>query len=255
MKVQINPKLCQGHGRCYHLAPGLFGDDDEGYGEVLGDGVVTPEAERDARLAVFNCPEQAVDSSRRGEMAVDDRFTQDSQESPDDELQGTRSEIITGPVGDGAQPTSPTLEPEWSADPYPIQDDLRQRCPIAHTGRFGGAWLLEARRTRDSGGAESRRARRRSSRRSSWRRGTSACRRRRTPPALRRPARIGRVRRHEHRARNGVAPTSDRRGTPRRAGGHGGAARAGLPRPRARAPRIRALAERIVASERERHSQ
>src|SRR5262249_6621645 len=26
-------------------------------------------------------------------------------------------------------------------DPYAIQDDLRQRCPIAHTGRFGGAWL------------------------------------------------------------------------------------------------------------------
>src|SRR5262249_29591203 len=25
--------------------------------------------------------------------------------------------------------------------PYPIQDDLRQRCPIAHTDRFGGGWL------------------------------------------------------------------------------------------------------------------
>src|SRR5262249_51457917 len=32
-------------------------------------------------------------------------------------------------------------DPEWSADPYPIQGDLRQRCPIAHTGRFGGGWL------------------------------------------------------------------------------------------------------------------
>ena len=31
MKVQINPELCQGHGRCYDLAPGLFGADDEGY--------------------------------------------------------------------------------------------------------------------------------------------------------------------------------------------------------------------------------
>ncbi len=61
MKVQINPKLCQGHGRCYDLAPGLFGDDDEGYGQVLGDGAVTPEAERDARLAVLNCPEHAVE--------------------------------------------------------------------------------------------------------------------------------------------------------------------------------------------------
>ena len=33
------------------------------------------------------------------------------------------------------------LEPEWAADPYPIQDDLRRRCPIARTERFGGGWL------------------------------------------------------------------------------------------------------------------
>ncbi|MGO8769476.1 ferredoxin [Mycobacterium sp.] len=61
VKVQINTKLCQGHGRCYDLAPGLFGDDDEGYGQVLGDGSVPPAAERDARLAVLNCPEHAVE--------------------------------------------------------------------------------------------------------------------------------------------------------------------------------------------------
>ena len=29
----------------------------------------------------------------------------------------------------------------WVADPYPIWDDLRQRCPVAHTDRYGGAWL------------------------------------------------------------------------------------------------------------------
>ena len=61
MRVQINSERCQGHGRCYDLAPALFGDDDEGYGKVLGDGVVPPEAERDARLAVLNCPEQAIE--------------------------------------------------------------------------------------------------------------------------------------------------------------------------------------------------
>ena len=38
MKVRINPELCQGHGRCYDLAPELFGADEEGYGQVLGDG-------------------------------------------------------------------------------------------------------------------------------------------------------------------------------------------------------------------------
>ena len=58
----------------------------------------------------------------------------------DEEPLGTRSEIITGPVSDWATDFS-HLEPEWAADPYPIQDDLRQRCPIAHTQRFGGAWL------------------------------------------------------------------------------------------------------------------
>ena len=61
MKVQINPELCQGHGRCYDLAPGLFGDDDEGYGTVLGGGTVPQEVEHDARLAVLNCPEQAIE--------------------------------------------------------------------------------------------------------------------------------------------------------------------------------------------------
>ncbi len=60
MKVQINSGRCQGHGRCYDIAPGLFGDDDEGYGKVLVDGVVPPDEETEARLAAANCPERAV---------------------------------------------------------------------------------------------------------------------------------------------------------------------------------------------------
>lgn len=32
-------------------------------------------------------------------------------------------------------------DPAWVADPYPIWEDLRQRCPVAHTERYGGAWL------------------------------------------------------------------------------------------------------------------
>jgi cytochrome P450 len=73
-------------------------------------------------------------------MTVDDRFARDFREQPEGELLGVRSEIITGPVADWATDFS-HLEPEWAADPYPIQDDLRQRCPIAHTERFGGGWL------------------------------------------------------------------------------------------------------------------
>ncbi len=73
-------------------------------------------------------------------MAADDRFRPGPQEPDDDRPQGTHGEIITGQVSDWATDFS-HLEPEWSADPYPIQDDLRQRCPIAHTRRFGGGWL------------------------------------------------------------------------------------------------------------------
>ena len=73
-------------------------------------------------------------------MAADDRFRPGPLEPGDDRPQGTRSEIITGQVSDWATDFS-HLDPEWAADPYPLQDDLRQRCPIAHTRRFGGGWL------------------------------------------------------------------------------------------------------------------
>ena len=61
VKVQIDPERCQGHGRCYDLAPDLFGEDDEGYGTVLHDGIVPSGREHDARLAVANCPERAIE--------------------------------------------------------------------------------------------------------------------------------------------------------------------------------------------------
>jgi ferredoxin len=62
MKVQIDSERCQGHGRCYDLAPALFGEDDEGYGQVLGGGTVPPGKQHDARLAVANCPERAIEA-------------------------------------------------------------------------------------------------------------------------------------------------------------------------------------------------
>jgi cytochrome P450 len=33
------------------------------------------------------------------------------------------------------------LDPRWVADPYPIWDELRQTCPIAHTNRFMGVYF------------------------------------------------------------------------------------------------------------------
>ena len=73
-------------------------------------------------------------------MTTDDRFGQDFEDSREGPIEGTLSEAITGPVADWATDFT-HVEQEWFADPYPIQDDLRQRCPIAHTGRFGGGWL------------------------------------------------------------------------------------------------------------------
>ena len=32
-------------------------------------------------------------------------------------------------------------DPEYVTDPFPIWDDLRERCPVAHTERWGGSWL------------------------------------------------------------------------------------------------------------------
>jgi cytochrome P450 len=33
------------------------------------------------------------------------------------------------------------LDPSWIEDPFPIWDELRQKCPIAHTDRFKGVYL------------------------------------------------------------------------------------------------------------------
>lgn len=53
---------------------------------------------------------------------------------------GAHNEVVEGPVTDWATDFDHTAE-EWASDPFPIMDDLRQRCPVAHTDRYGGAWL------------------------------------------------------------------------------------------------------------------
>lgn len=60
MRVHIDPARCQGHNRCYALAPELFDVDDYGTACERGDGQVPPELEHKARLAVDNCPEFAI---------------------------------------------------------------------------------------------------------------------------------------------------------------------------------------------------
>ena len=60
MIVRVDGEKCQGHNRCYALAPELFDVDNLGYAHELNDGVVPPELEEKARLAVTNCPELAI---------------------------------------------------------------------------------------------------------------------------------------------------------------------------------------------------
>ena len=60
MKVHVDEERCEGHGRCYALAPNLFEPDDIGNGHAVGDGTVAPEEQDRARLAAANCPEQAI---------------------------------------------------------------------------------------------------------------------------------------------------------------------------------------------------
>ena len=60
VRIRIDPDRCEGHGRCYSLAPALVEPDDIGNGQEIGDGAVVPALENSARQAAANCPEHAV---------------------------------------------------------------------------------------------------------------------------------------------------------------------------------------------------
>jgi ferredoxin len=60
VRVVIDAERCQGHGRCFLLAPNLFTFDDLGSGVVLGGGTLNDETIGLARLAQVNCPEHAI---------------------------------------------------------------------------------------------------------------------------------------------------------------------------------------------------
>ena len=61
MKIHVISDKCQGHNRCYALAPELFDVDDYGYATELNDGVVPAGLEEKAELAIANCPEHAIE--------------------------------------------------------------------------------------------------------------------------------------------------------------------------------------------------
>ena len=44
------------------------------------------------------------------------------------------------------QPGDPTtdydvLDPNYIKNPFPVWDEIREKCPIAHTERWGGSWM------------------------------------------------------------------------------------------------------------------
>jgi len=69
VRLLLDQTRCVGHGRCYELASGLFGEDDRGHCVLLAS-----EADCDdegARKAIANCPEGAISMAQDGHAEAD----------------------------------------------------------------------------------------------------------------------------------------------------------------------------------------
>lgn len=60
--IKVDLTRCQGHGRCYALAPGLFRPmDDDGHAEFTGESPEgEPERTEQGDQAIRSCPEFAL---------------------------------------------------------------------------------------------------------------------------------------------------------------------------------------------------
>jgi ferredoxin len=59
LRVVLDEAACQGHGRCYSLAPDVYDTDDEGHC-VIKTALVGEELAAQARSGAANCPERAL---------------------------------------------------------------------------------------------------------------------------------------------------------------------------------------------------
>jgi ferredoxin len=59
MKASVDRTKCQGHSRCFQIAPELFRQDEQGFAFTSG-GDVPAGLEAKAREAELNCPETAI---------------------------------------------------------------------------------------------------------------------------------------------------------------------------------------------------
>jgi len=62
--VKVDMAKCVGHGRCYELAPEVFGEDERGHCRVLLE-TIPQHLEESALLAAANCPEDAIKLEKR----------------------------------------------------------------------------------------------------------------------------------------------------------------------------------------------
>jgi ferredoxin len=60
VKLIVDSTACQGHGRCFAVAPEVFQLDDDGHVAVRDDTEVREEAVAAARRGVSACPERAL---------------------------------------------------------------------------------------------------------------------------------------------------------------------------------------------------
>ena len=66
MRVHLDAGKCQGHNRCYALAPELFDVDDYGQAVLRVEDDVPEHLHAEARLAASNCPEYAIKIMENG---------------------------------------------------------------------------------------------------------------------------------------------------------------------------------------------
>ena len=60
VRIKVDAEKCEGHSRCYALAPEVVDVDDLGNAFELNDGEVPEGLEDKAKLIVDNCPEYAI---------------------------------------------------------------------------------------------------------------------------------------------------------------------------------------------------
>jgi ferredoxin len=60
LRIRIDAGLCVGHGRCYMLAPEVYGEDERGHCRLERD-EIPRELEAAARRGADGCPEGAIE--------------------------------------------------------------------------------------------------------------------------------------------------------------------------------------------------